>query len=170
MERQSLLLGKADELLEEIRAFGFEVAKQHQEKLLDEIGRVTELGRQVEEKLTALRNERGGMNDPLRLCGERLQHMRVAYESAMAATPQSAFPTEEEKLQIRRHAERARVAYVEAEAGWHRRDAEARKLDAGIEKAQAEYRALRERSTKLNCALTGTPYADRSGLAAVPDV
>jgi hypothetical protein len=170
IERRSVLAGRLFELIEEIRSFALSLGQARQGELLAEIEEVSRLGRQAEEKFIALRNERGAMNDPLRLSGERLQHARVGYESAMAGNTQSAFPTEEEKSQLRRDAESARKRYVEAEAEWHRRDAEARKLDAEITKAQSEYGSLKERATKLNCALSGTPYADRSGLVAVPEV
>jgi hypothetical protein len=170
-DRRSALLSKVEEVRQEARQFAREVLDAKQSATLARMEGLDKAGRECEDRLNRLVGERGELNGPLRLAGETLGLRRAEYERAMAAQTESAFPTDQEKRELRVNAEQARVAYVEAEDIWHAKDDQARKLDADIAKVKGELEKLKLETSRLRAAIYGEPFADleAGGLVSVPE-
>ena len=170
-ERQSILLGKAHALMQEMDALANDIGEERQKTLLDLLEGQENLCRECEDHILLIQAERGALTGRLNLAAEKRIKAEAAWNMARDAKPAHRWPTAEETREVAEAAEKARVAFCDAREGYARLVAIANKLDAQITSESVKLNGLGYVAARIKAAVENRPIADReTGLVAVPEV
>jgi hypothetical protein len=169
-EVQSSLLSEIVGIIERAKAFHIETMRGRQNQAIIERDGLHKRCRLLEDEMKQLSWELGGLNSKLNDQGIARQRAQAEWEGAKQQFPESRFPTEGEIQEKSDREERTRLVLVTAQQNYSGISQQAANKQSQLARKQAELREVEDQLDRLNCAINGTPYADRAtgGLVTIP--